>query len=151
VATLLALAAEPEVAASAWPWLAPLIAFVVALLGGGGVSALIKARADRAQGVAQQETAEDDALSNRWKMIIETQTKVLLEPMQTQLTELKAEVEKWKGEVKKVQDELETSRRKYWNAIAYIRTLLIWISRHMPADIEQTAVPEPTANIAEDI
>lgn len=126
------------------PWLAPTIAVLTLLLGGGGIAALFKVRHDKRIGVAQQETAEDDALSNRWKAIIETQTKVLLEPMRTELGEVKAEV-------RALRVDLETSRRKYWSAISHIRTLYTWISRHMPPDIETTQIPEPPATLAEDI
>lgn len=135
---------EVTATGSAWPWLTPLIAVMTLLLGGGGIAALYKARSDAKHGVAQQETAEDDALTSRWKTIIQTQTEVLLEPMRVRLTELEEKIGRLEGE-------LETSRRKYWNAVAYIRTLLIWINRHMPPDLEDTAIPEASANIAEDI
>lgn len=124
------------------PWLTPLIALGTLLLGSGGVVAWRRLTHDKRIGVAQQETAEDDALSNRWKSIIETQTKVLLEPMQEQIGELKSEVAGLKTEVAE-------SRRKYWGAIGYIRSLQTWITRHLPDSIEQ--VPPPPAILAEDI
>ncbi|QGJ88900.1 hypothetical protein PBI_TEAMOCIL_46 [Microbacterium phage Teamocil] len=132
-----------ETSESSMPWLTPLIAIGTLLLGSGGVVAWRRLTHDKRIGVAQQETAEDDALSNRWKAIIETQTKVLLEPMQAQIASLTREV----GEVKV---ELEASRRKYWSAITHIRTLYNWIARHLPEDIESTA-PPPPAVLAEDI
>lgn len=125
-------------------WLAPTVSILALLLGGGGIGAIWKARHDAKQGVAQQEVAEDDALSNRWRAIIETQTKSLLEPMQKRLGEVETEVATLKVE-------LETSRRKYWSAISFIRTLYTWISRHLPPDIETTQIPEPPATLAEDI
>ena len=142
--TLLAWAAEGAVQAEAWPWLTPVIAIGTLLLGGGGVAALIKARSDSRQGVAQQETAEDDALSNRWKAIIEVQTKSLLEPLQTRLHEVE-------GTVARLEKDLQESRRKYWSAISHIRTLYTWIARHMPDDIEHTQIPNPPAVLAEDV
>lgn len=127
------------------PWLAPAITVATLLLGSGGIVAWRRLTHDKRIGVAQQETAEDDALSNRWKAIIETQTKVLLEPMQVQLAEVKAEV-------REVKADLEASRRKYWSAITYIRNLLTWIGRHTPlADLETTQPPQPPAALAEDI
>ena len=126
------------------PWLPVLIALVTGLLGSGGVAAWLKIRHDKRVGIAAQEVIEDDALSNRWKAIIETQTKSLLEPMQKRLADLEGEVEKLKGD-------LEASRRKYWSAIAHIRTLYNWIARHLPDDLEQTQVPAPPATLAEDI
>lgn len=124
------------------PWLQPLIVIGSLLLGSGGVVAWRRLTHDKRIGVAQQETAEDDALSNRWKAIIETQTKVLLEPMQEQIGTLKTEVAGLKVEVAE-------SRRKYWGAIGYIRTLHNWIARHLPGSVEQ--VPPPPAVLAEDI
>ncbi|AWY06054.1 hypothetical protein SEA_ROBSFEET_47 [Microbacterium phage RobsFeet] len=136
---LVSAAVEPD---PSMPWLGPLIAVATIVLGGGGLAALLRVRHDKRIGVAQQETAEDDALSNRWRAIIETQTKVLLEPMEKQIGELK-------GEVAGLKVEVAESRRKYWGAIGYIRTLSNWIARHLPESIEQ--VPPPPAVLAEDI
>jgi hypothetical protein len=126
------------------PWMPVVIALVTGLLGSGGVAAWLKVRHDKKLGVASQEVAEEEALSNRWRTIIETQTKALLEPMQKRLAEVEVEVALLKKE-------LETSRRKYWSAISYIRTLLTWIARHMPDDVETTQVPDPPTNVVEDI
>ncbi|AWY05397.1 membrane protein [Microbacterium phage Metamorphoo] len=139
VQVLVSAAVEPD---PSMPWLGPLIAVATIVLGGGGLAALLRVRHDKRIGVAQQETAEDDALSNRWRAIIETQTKVLLEPMEKQIGELK-------GEVAGLKSEVAESRRKYWGAIGYIRTLSNWIARHLPESIEQ--VPPPPAVLAEDI
>jgi len=124
------------------PWLTPTIAILTIVLGGGGVAALLKVRHDKRMGVAQQETAEDDALSNRWKSIIEAQTVSLLTPMAGRLATLETTVARLEGE-------LTESRKKYWGAIGYIRTLNNWIARHLPESIEQ--VPPPPAVLAEDI
>jgi hypothetical protein len=126
------------------PWLTPTIAVLTLLLGGGGIAALLKVRHDKRMGVAQQETAEDDALSNRWKSIIEAQTASLLEPMARRLVTLEEKVGT-------LESDLALSRRKYWSAISHIRTLYNWIARHLPEDIEQTQVPPPPATLAEDI
>lgn len=126
------------------PWLTPTIAVLTLLLGGGGIAALLKVRHDKRMGVAQQETAEDDALSNRWKAIIEAQTASLLEPMARRLVSLEESVGR-------LENELALSRRKYWSAISHIRTLYNWIARHLPEDVSQTQVPEPPATLAEDI
>lgn len=126
------------------PWLPVLIALVTGLLGSGGVAAWLKQRHDKKMGVAAQEAQEDDALANRWKSIIETQTKALLEPMQKRLAEVEMEVAALKTE-------LADSRRKYWSAISHIRSVDTWINRHLPPEVEQTAKPEPPAVIAGDI
>ncbi|WKW86991.1 membrane protein [Microbacterium phage Hermeonysus] len=136
------LALAVETTDPSMPWLGPLIAVGSLLLGSGGLVAWRRLTHDKRIGVAQQETVEDDALSNRWKAIIETQTKVLLEPMQAQIATLTTEV----AEVKV---ELAESRRKYWGAVGYIRTLHNWINRHLPESVEQ--VPPPPAILAEDI
>lgn len=126
------------------PWLPVMIALVTGILGSGGVAAWMKTRADKRLGIASQEVQEDDALANRWRAIIETQTKSLLEPMQKRLYDVEQEL----GVMKR---ELESSRRKYWSAISYIRTLLSWIARHMPEDIETTNPPTPPTIVVEDI
>ncbi|AWY05296.1 hypothetical protein QDA01_gp64 [Microbacterium phage Cinna] len=124
------------------PWLGPAIAVVTVLLGGGGLAALFRLRHDKRIGIAQQETAEDDALSNRWKAIIEAQTASLLEPMTRRLATLETTVGR-------LETELTDSRKKYWSAIGYIRSLNTWIARHLPESVEQ--VPTPPAVLAEDI
>jgi hypothetical protein len=133
------------------PWLAPAIAFLTIALGGGGIAALLRLRHDKRMGIAQQETTEDDAISNRWKAIIETQTKVLLEPMREELSATKSDLAGVKVEMREMKAELEASRRKYWSAISYIRSLLTWIARHMPESIETTQVPPAPAIVVEDI
>lgn len=126
------------------PWMPVIIALITGLLGASGIGAWIKQRHDKQIGIAAQEVTEDDALTTRWRTLIETQTKALLEPMQKRLTDVEAEVAR-------LNVELADSRRKYWSAISYIRTLLTWIARHMPDDIEHTQVPHPPATVVEDI
>uniref|UniRef100_A0AAU7J8H6 Minor tail protein n=2 Tax=unclassified bacterial viruses TaxID=12333 RepID=A0AAU7J8H6_9VIRU len=126
------------------PWLAPLIAIAGLLLGSGGVVAWRRLSHDKRIGIAQQETVEDDALSNRWKSIIEAQTKVLLDPMTSRINTLETKVDT-------LEQELEDSRRKYWSAVTYIRQLLTWISRHLPSGLEDTQVPAPPTTVVEDI
>ena len=126
------------------PWLAPTIALLTVILGGGGFAALLKVRHDKRLGVAQQEVAEDDALSARWKAIIEAQTVSLLKPMQERIGTLEETT-------KRLETELGTTKRKYWSAISHIRNLYTWIARHLPEDIEQTSIPAPPAALAEDI
>jgi hypothetical protein len=143
VTLVLALAADGGAPDPA-PWLTPAIALMTLVLGGGGIAALLKVRHDKRMGVAQQETAEDAALSARWEAIIRTQTVSLLEPLQARLKDVESKVNA-------LEEELAASRRKYWAAIAYVRILLTWISRHMPDDVEHTQVPPPPANVVEDI
>lgn len=125
-------------------WLGPLLGVGSMLLGGGGLAALAKVRHDKRMGVSQQEVASDDALSQRWQQIIETQTQALLDPMQKRLSDVESEV-------RTVKEELEESRRKYWSAVSHIRMLYTWISRHLPADVETAQIPEPPSALAEDI
>lgn len=141
---LAATAAEAEM-----PWLTPLIAISTLLLGSGGIVAWRRLTHDKRVGVAQQETAEDDALSNRWKAIIETQTRVLLEPMQAELATAKDDLVQMKIDMALMRTELDVRTRKYWGAISHIRTLNTWIARHLPDSIEQ--VPPTPAILAEDI
>lgn len=126
------------------PWLAPTITVLTLLLGGGGIGALLKVRHDKRVGIAQQEVAEDDALSNRWRAIIEAQTVSLLKPMQERIGTLETKVGS-------LEADLEASRKKYWSAVTYIRQLLTWITRHLPPDIESTQVPQAPATLVEDI
>lgn len=125
-------------------WINVLIGVVVALLGGGGVGAVIKARADKAAGVSQTETAEDDAVVARWQKLIETQTLILLDPLQKKVSGLETEVSTLKTE-------LTATHQKYWSAIGYIRQLLLWFNRNMPENMEDTQIPQAPARLTEDL
>ena len=124
------------------PWVIALIPLAVALV--AGVNAWLKQRDDRRQGVAASDVAEDNSQAERWKSIIETQTKVLLEPMRQQLAE---HADKIRG----LEAELESRNRKYWQAISLIRALYLWIERHVVVDPAKQLVPQPTELILEDI
>lgn len=136
--------AATEVPPDTYPWLTPAIAILTILLSSGGIVAWRRLNHDKKLGIAQQEQVEDDALSNRWKAIIEAQTTSLLAPLQNRLSIMEQRVTS-------LEAELALSRRKYWSAISHIRTLYNWIARHMPDDIEQTQVPAPPVTLAEDI
>jgi len=124
-------------------WTVPILAVLTLIFGGGGVAAILKARYDKKIGVAQQENAEDDSISIRWQRIIEAQTASLVGPLQKRL----AEVEE---KVKTLENELTETRAKYWKAVKYIRTLMSWITIHVPADDSKTP-PIPPAEVVEDI
>lgn len=123
-------------------WIAVVIAVFTAVGGGTGVAAIIKARSDSKQGVDAHELAEDDALQERWKKLAEAQLKLLLEPLQLQLTDLTAKVTKLEGEITE-------TRTKYWKAIAYVRTLNSWIAKHVTDP--DLVPPAPPADFAGDI
>src|SRR6478736_9243625 len=124
------------------PWVVALVPLGVALV--AGVNAWRKQRDDKRQGVAARETAENDSEAARWKSIIETQTKALLEPMKAQLQE---HADKIRG----LEAELESRTKKYWQAIGLIRALYLWIERNVSIDPDKQPVPSPTELIKEDI
>lgn len=129
---------------TAIPWLVPITSIVVVLLGSGGFVAWRRLAHDKKVGIAQQELAEDDAIANRWRAMIETQTVSLLTPMAARLGTLEEKVTH-------LEMELAESRAKYWSAISYIRSLLTWIARHMPEGVDTTQVPPAPATVVEDI
>jgi hypothetical protein len=117
------------------PYIATLVPLGVAIV--AGINAWKKQRDDRKQGVAASEVAEDDSEAARWKSIIETQTRALLEPMQQQLKE---HAEKIRG----LEAELEDRKRRYWAAISLIRALYLWIERNFVPDPAKQVPPPPT-------
>ena len=135
---------EPDYITIPGPLLAWAGGVITLLLGSGGIVAWRKQSADRKAGVASQELAEDQALADGWQKIIEAQTKSLLEPLQKRLGEVEAKVGA-------LESDLAESRKKYWAAISYIRTLLLWFNRHMPDDLEVTALPTPPDVLVGDI
>lgn len=140
----------PEVAQkSNTEWLVPVTMIFGLLFGGGGLTALLKVWWDKKHGVAQTEILEDDALAGRWQHLIETQTKMLLDPLKSRLTEVESKVDF-------LEKELALSRSKYWKAIAHIRALLIWITKHekdLDHDDPKTAPfpPAPPSEILMDL
>ena len=131
---------EVAVDASIPTWVALLLAALSALLGSGGVAAILKARYDHKQGVEAGEVVEDDAIASRWEALSKAQVEILLNPLKERL----AEVEQ---KVSALEAELDRSRKKYWAAIPYIRVLLSLFHRHAP----DVTVPQIPATIAEDV
>jgi len=142
-----------------WFWL--VVVGVVGTFGGGTVGAIYKARSDTKLGVAAHEKATTDALGERWEKLIRTQTEAVVAPLRESLAEAKTEIAKVKAEaeeeiakLKAEQAELnrkfEALRTKYWSAISYIRTLLLWITRHI-GDVEDTEIPKAPPVIMEDV
>lgn len=132
---------SPVVDSTLPAWLVMVIALGTLLLGGSGVAGVMKVIYDRKLGGRSAQTAEGDSLAQRWKSLIEAQTEALIEPLRARLSDLEVEVTSLK-------EELRSSHAKYWKAISYIRILHVWISRHIPSDIEQPPAPQ---EISEDI
>lgn len=125
-------------------WVGIIVIILGTVLGGGGVGAIMKARSDRQNGVAQSGTAEDNALVQRWQNLIETQTKILLEPLQSKVSSLETEVSNLKSE-------LSATHQKYWAAITYIRQLLLWFDKHLPDGLGDTQIPPPPTRLTDDL
>lgn len=126
------------------------------LIGGGGfagVAAVYRAVADRSQGVSSHELAEDEAISARWKSIIDTQVEALIKPLKDELSRIKSENSEAMASMKQEQETMRTDLRnihaKYWRAISHIRSLLLWISRNAPG--VDTSLPQPAEEIMKDI
>lgn len=123
-------------------WVTALIAVGAMLLGGGGVSAIMKVVNDRKQGIESQEVTEGDAINARWESFSKSQIDLLIEPLSRRLSDVEDEMRTLKAE-------LDAARRKYWSAIPYVRTLLAWITKHLPEGTPD--IPPTPALIAEDI
>lgn len=121
-------------------WLTALLTVLGTALGGGGVAAVMKALYDRKAGIEAQETVEDNAIAERWKQLSQAQIEMLLNPLKERLTEVESAV-------RDLEAELGKSRRKYWTAIPYIRTLLAALRHHAPEAI----APSVPVEIIEDI
>lgn len=118
-----------------------LLAILTVVFGGGGVAALIKARADRRKGVREDSRADVDSLNARAIAISQAQFDLLVTPLKNEVGELKTEVRELKTEV-------DNQKNKYWDAVTYIRSILVWLSRHFP---DRTDFPQPSSSLAEDI
>lgn len=121
-------------------WVTVFVAIATLVFGGGGVAALMKAHWDRQAGIEAHEVDEDDAITRHWEALSKAQIEVLLNPLRERLTEVEQTV-------KRLETELDASRKKYWTAIPFIRVLLAMLHRHVP----DVALPPIPASIAEDI
>lgn len=102
-------------------WVYPLLTL---LLGGGGVAGWYKFRQDAKKGTRETDIAEDVAISDQWRQIIEVQSKALLDPLTDRVATLQAEVtvlsdkvktlEKAEREWKLERDELTYSHDLLW-------------------------------------
>lgn len=128
-----------------FPWLSAIVAALAVLFGGGGVVALLRIRLDKKQGIAQQDLDENEAQAQRWKAIIETQTKNLLEPMEKRLEAAERKVVAVQKEVDGLRESLTKRTQMYWSAVNHIRRLYSWIKKHTPEEVseEVPAPPEP--------
>lgn len=125
-------------------WLLIVGALGMFLFGGGGVIAWLRQRRDSKDGVRQENRADIDSLNAQAIAIVENQFNFLVKPLMEKVTGLERQVEELKTLA-------ESTRTKYWKAIAHIRTLYAYIANHMPADVEQTKVPAPPLDLADDI
>lgn len=132
-----ALLKEPGIPAG---WLI-LIAILTGLGGGGGVAAILKVHSDRKEGIESHEVVEGDAIASRWQQLTDAQLNNLLRPMEERLTRLESEVNR-------LSQKVEEWQKKYWRAIRYARSLLDWITRHMPETRDRPEVPH---DLMEDI
>jgi hypothetical protein len=125
-------------------WVTLLLGAVSLLLGGGGIVALVRARNDKIQGVAAQETEDENSQASRWKSIADTQLAALIQPLADRLAVVEAELIAIKAELRK-------SEIKYRSAISYIRILLTWIAHHLPESETGEHPPLPPETVAEDV
>lgn len=123
-------------------WVAWLVAAIASVFGTGGLTAWYKARSDNRLGVAASDQAEDAAISERWRTIVETQTQALLDPM-------REEIQKLKEQIDTLEEKLVKRERQYWKAITHIRSLMNWIAFHVPEGAPTPPIIPP--DLSEDI
>lgn len=121
-------------------WVTVMLVLGPILIGGGGITAFLKARWDRRAGVQAHEVEEDDAIVQRWEALTKAQVEMLLNPLSSRLATLEEKV-------RELEAALEVSRKKYWTAIVYVRALLTLLHRHAST----VSPPPPPAYIADDI
>lgn len=126
---------------------------IAALVGGGGIGALLQRRrqgrkldADALAVEVSARAAEVASEDAHWQALLKTQAEELLEPLRSEVGALRAEVERLRQETSSLRVEVETHRGRYIRALSYIRVLLAWARHPQTADI-----PQPPAELAVDI
>lgn len=132
-------------------WVAALMSVATALLGSGGVAAVLKARTDRNIGIAQTGIEEDTAIAQRWKDLVDSQVKLLVEPMRETLADQAAKITEMEVSIRNLRIEVEAVRTKYWRAVQFIRALMNWGRLNVPDQNTLNTLPPVPAELAEDI
>lgn len=121
----------------------PLIGTVIAaLFGSGGLVAFLNWRHQRNTGVRQEDRADDDALSKRAQDLLESQFKMLVQPLQGEVARLRHDLDD-------VKEQLESQRTRYWRLVAFVRSLRSWAVANAKPDHDPH--PEPPPDLAEDL
>lgn len=107
-----------------------LIAALVALSGGGGLVAGIRAWQDKKKG-AQETTLEG------FRSVIGT--------LREEVDRLKQDRESDRARIDRVEQQIAVERDLRWSAIQYVRILLAWVSQHLPG-VDPPAVPNDLAD-----
>lgn len=113
-------------------WTALVGAVGLLLFGGGGLVAWLRHRSDNRRGVTQERRADVDSLNAHSIAIIENQVKYLVDPLKSEIDQLRKAQAEQKAELKKHQDESKRYRERYYLAISVIQDLYDWITEHMP-------------------
>lgn len=99
-------------------------------------------------GDTRQAMDEDDAVVRRWETLVESQTKALVDPLVQQVAALRTEVNGLEAKVERLEATISEIRRKYWDAIPYIRLLQAMLR---PRLRDGEHLPTPPERIADDI
>lgn len=122
-----------------WTAIATIIA---ALFGGGGLAAVLNWRHQKRAGVRQEDRADDDALAERAKAMLEAQFTYLMKPLQEEVTKLRTELDTLKAQ-------MAAEGARYSRLLAYTRLLRDWVAKHFTD--QSPPPPQPSEDLLVDL
>lgn len=89
-----------------------------------------KMRAEAGKITVDAAIAEDTAEDAHWRIMIETQTSALIQPLALEVARQGDEIAQLRKELAEVREERDTERSRYRSAMGYIRVLYTWVLKN---------------------
>ena len=116
-----------------------ILAAIAALTSGGGIVAGLRTWSDHRKGVRESDAERSETALDGFRSLVAD--------LRTEVDRLKQDREQDRGRIDRIERQITVERDLRWSAIQYVRTLLAWVSTHVPA---QSPPPVP-ADLAEHV
>lgn len=108
------------------------LAVIAALSSGGGLVAGLRAWSDHRKGVRESDAEQSETALDGFRSLV---------------ADLRTEVDRQATRIDRIERQITVERDLRWSAIQYVRTLLAWVSTHVPAH----SPPPVPADLAEHV
>ena len=115
------------------------VAVIVALSGGGGIVAGVRAWQDHRKGVREADAQETTTAIDGFRSLVES--------LRSEVDRLKADRVEDRARIDRIEQQISVERDLRWLAVQHLRTLYAWIAQHVPG----VPPPAPPDALAEHI